>query len=448
MRPATVAFMLVAFLALFWPALHNGFPILFHDSGAYLTRAFDSRLEPGRSPFYGFFIAASGGRISLWPVILTQSAVTLWLLSLTLRQQGITDPRAAALAAILLAAASTAAWGVATLMPDCFTPLAVLAWYLLVYADAEMKQLEKVGVASVLLLAELVHSTHLALVTGLMLVPGAFLLRQRGRRRGLAVAGLVTAIAMLLLPLVNGLVSGHFGFTPGGQTFIFGRLLQSGMVRLYLDEHCPSSEIRLCAYRATLPTTGDEWIWDSDSPFVELGGWDGYAGEMRSITLASLGEHPWLNLRQAAAASLWQFVKLGTGEDMDSEYWHTDQVIADYLPDALPALSNAVQHHAALGQLALRLNFIYLPVTFGAIAFGLAGLVAGCWRGSLPKLPLTVLLALLGNAILCGVFSGPHDRYQGRIAWLAVLAALVTLAEQRTELCATARRLYSRSFKQ
>jgi len=435
MRSATAAKVctafFLAFLALIWPALYNGFPILFHDSGAYLTRAFASELEPGRSPFYGFFIAASGGRINLWPVILTQSGLTLWLLSLTLRLHGVRDPRIAAIAALVLAVATTAAWGVATLMPDFFTPLAVLCWYLLVFSDGGEGRLEKVGVAVILLLAELVHSTHLALILGLMLVPGAFLVRSPGPRRGLALAGMVTALAMLLLPLVNGLVSGHFGFTPGGQTFIFGRLLQSGMVRRYLDEHCPSSEIRLCAYRDSLPTTGDEWIWDSDSPFNDLGGWEGYAGEMRSITQASLQDHPWLNLRAAALDSLRQFVKIGTGEDMDSRYWHTDQVIADYLPDAVPALSNAIQHHAALGRLPSRLNLVYVPLTFGAMVLVLAELVSGWRRGSLPTLLLTVLLALVGNAILCGVFSGPHDRYQGRIAWLAVFAAMVSLAERR-----------------
>ena len=51
----------------------------------------------------------------------------------------------------------------------------------------------------------------------------------------------------------------------------------------------------------------------------------------------------------------------------------------------------------------------------------------GDWRRGL--LPAFVLLALIGNAIICGVFSGPHGRYQSRIMWLPVFAvALIGLA--------------------
>jgi hypothetical protein len=45
------------------------------------------------------------------------------------------------------------------------------------------------------------------------------------------------------------------------------------------------------------------------------------------------------------------------------------------------------------------------------------------WRGAV--LPAFVLLALMGNALVCGVFSGPHGRYQSRIMWLPAFAVLL-----------------------
>jgi hypothetical protein len=33
-----------------------------------------------------------------------------------------------------------------------------------------------------------------------------------------------------------------------------------------------------------------------------------------------------------------------------------------------------------------------------------------------------ILAALIGNAIICGVLSGPHARYQSRLMWTPVLA--------------------------
>ena len=43
-------------------------------------------------------------------------------------------------------------------------------------------------------------------------------------------------------------------------------------------------------------------------------------------------------------------------------------------------------------------------------------------------LALIVLLAILGNAILCGAVSNPHDRYQNRIIWLALGVDVLLLA--------------------
>ena len=47
-------------------------------------------------------------------------------------------------------------------------------------------------------------------------------------------------------------------------------------------------------------------------------------------------------------------------------------------------------------------------------------------RWNLATLPAFVLLALLGNALVCGLFSGPHDRYQSRLAWVPCLIVLLT----------------------
>jgi hypothetical protein len=52
------------------------------------------------------------------------------------------------------------------------------------------------------------------------------------------------------------------------------------------------------------------------------------------------------------------------------------------------------------------------------------------WRQRIDDFALlsgTVTLAILGNAFVCGVLSGPHDRYGARMAWIATLAVLIIL---------------------
>jgi hypothetical protein len=42
----------------------------------------------------------------------------------------------------------------------------------------------------------------------------------------------------------------------------------------------------------------------------------------------------------------------------------------------------------------------------------------------------TVTLALLGNAFICAVISGPHDRYGARMAWVATFVVLIAAVRQ------------------
>jgi peptidoglycan/LPS O-acetylase OafA/YrhL len=60
------------------------------------------------------------------------------------------------------------------------------------------------------------------------------------------------------------------------------------------------------------------------------------------------------------------------------------------------------------------------------LVFGLFAAAIGRRRlDDLGLLAATVCFALLGNAVICGVISGPHDRYGARLAWVATLVVLI-----------------------
>jgi len=54
------------------------------------------------------------------------------------------------------------------------------------------------------------------------------------------------------------------------------------------------------------------------------------------------------------------------------------------------------------------------------------------WDDAPPQLRMaaTVTLALLGNAFICGVISGPHDRYGARMVWVATFVVLTALSRR------------------
>jgi hypothetical protein len=75
-------------LALMAPALWNGFPLIFPDTGGYLDRPILGTLGMGRSALYGLFLYI-GVPFSFWPNVVLQSALTVWLIVLTMRAHGL-----------------------------------------------------------------------------------------------------------------------------------------------------------------------------------------------------------------------------------------------------------------------------------------------------------------------------------------------------------------------
>src|SRR5262249_9246429 len=73
----------LALVILLGPALFNGFPFIFADTGGYLARPFEGTLELGRSALYGTFLAA-GIPFDFWPNVIIQALITVWIIHLTL----------------------------------------------------------------------------------------------------------------------------------------------------------------------------------------------------------------------------------------------------------------------------------------------------------------------------------------------------------------------------
>src|SRR5450755_331949 len=76
-------------LCLIWPALWNGYPIVFADTGTYLSQAMHRYLGWDRPVFYSLFIFALHLGLTTWPVILVQSGLTVLVLDLTRRAFGV-----------------------------------------------------------------------------------------------------------------------------------------------------------------------------------------------------------------------------------------------------------------------------------------------------------------------------------------------------------------------
>src|SRR5689334_14140707 len=129
---------LLALVALLLPAIWNGFPLVYPDTGGYLARPLTGTLELGRSAFYGAFLIA-GSPLSFWPNIIAQAALVLWLIALTLRVNGLGRRPWLLLGIVLvLTVATSLPWFASQMMPDVLFPAGVLAVYLLVFGNLRL----------------------------------------------------------------------------------------------------------------------------------------------------------------------------------------------------------------------------------------------------------------------------------------------------------------------
>jgi hypothetical protein len=413
-------------LMLLAPALWNGYPLLQYDTGGYLARWYEGYLVPSRSTVFGIYLHL-GEDSHFWINLGIQALATLWILQLTLRVFGILrQPRLITISFVLILTTALP-WLASMLLTDIFAGLSVLSLFILVLHGDKTSALEKYLLFAFTAFAAATHSATLAVLLGLC---GAGWIARPLLGSRIAVSGLVqgsltivAGTAMLLS--ANFALSGQFAWTPGGYGVAFGRMMQDGIVARYLNDHCPEQNLKLCPYRNQLPPTADDFLWGR-SMFDKLGRFAGLNDEMEFIVRRSLAEYPLWQAEAALVATAQQLTDVATGEGSDNWIGHTWGIIERYMPKQVAAMRAAHQQHRELHFAAI--NRIHVPVALLSMLLVAAILANALRRRQLDDLALlaaTVSLALLGNAFVCGVISGPHDRYGARIVWIATFVVLI-----------------------
>lgn len=423
----------LSLLLLLAPALWNGFPLLQYDTGGYFVRWYEGTLAVSRAVIYGLIVDA-GVPLAFWPVLIVQSALTIWIIALVLRAHGLGRRPLLLLGVIsMLSVTSTLPWLTAILLTDIFAGLSVLALYLLLLRPVTLTRAERIGLIALIAVSAATHSATFAVLVGLIVTAACVHLFDSARvplvRLG---QGLIAAaLGAVLVFAADYLVAGSLAWTPGGFSLSFGRMLKDGIVKKYLDAHCPDPALQLCPYKDQLPRDADLWFWDSPL-FDKLGRFKGLGPEMEKIALGSLTEFPGLQLETAIVATAKQLVATRTGVGVVNSVWHTYGVIERYAPQLLPAMRAARQQKGEISFTTI--NAFQYPLALLAMAL-LPVIVWLAWRKRLPapigELAATVTLTLLGSAVVCGAFANPHDRYGARVVWLATLVVILALAQPR-----------------
>ncbi len=420
-------------LMLLWPALENGYPLIFSDTGTYISQVLDLHLGWDRPPFYSLLVIVVGLGRSLWPVIIVQALAAAWLVRAIHRQLA---PAAGALETgvllAVLAAGSSLSWTSSQVIPDIFTPLMVLALAGLVLDPAA--KTAGAGHALAIGAAIVVHLSNMPIYAGLCLaVLPLRRLRHQVRWRVLLLPFL---LGVACLTAVNTLARGRPSPSPYGETFLLARLIENGPARATLAADCPRAGWALCAYRDDMPRTADAFLWRADSPLYRAGGPRRLVAQTDAIVARTLAAHPRAVLRAAGRDFALQLVTFAPGSGLRPWYATAWQTIWRNLPR--PAYEGYVSSRQARGRMVVPpflAALMRLLAAGGMAATALFALFTASRRDigeaarSLGLFCWIVLLALAGNAAVTGALSGPHARYQSRVVWLAVLSGWLVLRQ-------------------
>ena len=353
----------------------------------------------------------------------------MWILQLTLRVFGLAKPWRLFGLCLILTLTTALPWLTSMLLTDIFAGLSVLSLFLLVLHGDKVSGIEKAALFVFTAFAAATHSATMAVLLGLCCVGWIALPWLRGRVPTLhLVHGTLTIVAgALMLLSANFALSGQVAWTPGGFAIAFARMLQDGIVTQYLREHCAEQHFKLCPYRDNLPETADDFLWSRETVFNRLGRFRGMNDEMGFIAVHALAEYPLWQAEEALIDSGEQMLKVATGENTDHpSLMHTYGIFREYVQQQLKRVDAARQQTGFLTFGPV--NLIHVPVALISTALVFMILIGAIVRRRMDEVTLliaTVCLALLGNAVICGVISGPHDRYGSRLVWITTLAALI-----------------------
>lgn len=438
-----VSLILLVALLLAAPAIWNGYPLIYHDTEDYVTMSFTWDPPPWR--IIGYSVVAWLGRPfgTLWSVVVLQSLIGSWLLHEVAaaflphwRRWGFL------VLSLSLVATTGLPWMASELMPDVFAGFVPLIIGILAFGN-RLSLVRRLVLAAVGVLAILVHMSHVAVAAGLLIVlavmwVGARYIRSLPRP-ALGLVTLTVVLGTLAVPAIHAAATGKPFFSRGGRVLQLALFVQNGIAKTYLDTVCPrGAHYKLCQYRDQLPSTADAFLWAHwASPFWKLGGWTGMQQEAEQIVDGAIQEYPEEVVKDAAANTWEQYWEIELGDGLAPKrhpHWpgeYYDVGKARYPHEFQDYLAARQQRGGGIDFRPL--NDMQVPLAeAGRLLAMVLTLLAFRRRDRIGVgLGLVVLLALLGNAVVCGAISNPHERYQNRVVWDALAVALILVARKR-----------------
>jgi hypothetical protein len=422
----------LAIAALMSPALINGFPLVYSDTGTYIAAAKTSSIPVDRPISYSLFLNITSLNLSLWFTILAQCAILVYLLFLLLKNVfGVQHSQVWTCGLTILLSFTTSISNYSSqLMPDIFAGWMLLIVFILLFG--QNNQLVKITLWLLFIISVTSHFSILVAATIMLflLLTINLIWKWLPAKTNLIVLMLIIT-GWLTTPVINSLYGEKFSVSRCKNISLMARLVETGIVKEYLEEHCPDKNYPLCQYKDSLPAYGYLFAWEPTSPLYKGPCWGTGWGncwiekdQEYGILIRDIISSPkylkklFVISMKDTYRQLLDF-KIGVLVPM-KEQSAPFETIQTFYPQHLQAYKSANQYNRILYfHLISKIQTVFVITGIAIISILLIwNFVRRNKHRLLNYLTSFLLFGIVLNAAVCSSLSTVVDRYQSRVIWL------------------------------
>jgi hypothetical protein len=413
------------------PAFYNGYPILNPDDNTYLCSGFIPDTPYDRPITYGLILRLiSLNGVSLFIAAFAQCWLVSWLLFRNIRLIYWDERRYLSVSVItilVLSAFSSLSWISSEMIPDVWTPIAFLCLFpILLNRETRANTIVFYVIYT---LAVATHMSNVMIFTLVLLI--AFLIRKwlflpdqrKFASKRILVAGVLTLATILTM---------GSALSKSKHVFFVAAMLEQGILKDYLDEHCPTEHYKICDYKDKLPKDANLFLWSEDSPVQLTGGWHENKEEYNKIIYGSLTEpkYIWQHIKMSVLFSVKQSAtfNIGDGNFAFTRETPLNGTIQNYLPNDHEIFEAARQQNGTLLVRSSAFNLVIFVVALLS-ALILLFIFISKKKPTQPYKLSTILMLVMViiNIWDCATYAQINGRYGCRVMWMIPMTAIIAV---------------------
>jgi hypothetical protein len=429
-----IIYLILYSVLLLVPAIYNGYPLVFSDTGTYIRSGFEFSIPADRPVFYGLFLRYSSLGLSFWLSIFIQavlSALALWklieVLSPQLKNQKI-------LSVIIFGSCllfSGLPYYSSVLLSD-FAIAPLLVFLFLFYH--EKSKINSLLYAICFVLLNLFHLSLLFTVTLLFLTMWVlyFIKILKLQIQKIKQLTLLLLASFILLIGTNYKLGKKAQITPSGHLFLLAKFIDNGLVKKVLKEDCPKENWNICKYKDSLPEFGSDFLWSENSILYKLGGWDSNSIEYKSINSRIIlpGKYSYDLIKNGLKSMKKQLLSNYFGAEIFNLYDKKSppgNAINQFMNKELDVYLNSKQNQSKIQrsiifQWSNASEYFYYIMLFACFI----QLLFYKRNKILSEFILLIISYLIIQSLFIGLFSIEDARYNSRLLWLFIPAGLLS----------------------